>query len=219
MAADENATRFQRIQFAETLRDASDFPKRHGSLRLATERLRRSVKLAEQLLTEDPARTDARRLLATNLLELSEVDFLCGLFLEAGDSCRQVAGVFRALLAAPKEGNRLFDRLLLAAALTRQGACHRELGHQTEALASHAEAVTELRAIQEDLNGKHFLGRALVEQSRTLARFPAGRAEAERGLDEAIKLWEDLRGRSRQVLATRSGKPLPCRCAARCGSR
>jgi hypothetical protein len=110
--------------------------------------------------------------------------------------------VYRVLLAGPKEPTGRLDRLFLGMALTRLGACQQELDQQDEALAAHAAAVSELRTMKGDVNGMYTLGRALVEQARTQTKFHH-RAEAERGLDEAVRLWEELSSRFRHVLPYR----------------
>jgi tetratricopeptide (TPR) repeat protein len=201
-AASEPAAPLHRIHLAETLRDYSAVQKRQGRLRDATDSLRRSVQIAEELPASGRGQPDHRRVLATALLDLSDVEQTRGLFREAEQSSRRVAAVYRALLAVPGEQQGAFDQLFLAAALSRQGVCQRELGQPDEALRCHARAVRQLRALlahKEDVNGMHFLARALVEQARTLARFPQRGAEAERDLDEALGTWRDLGGRFPQT--------------------
>jgi serine/threonine-protein kinase len=190
-----------RKQLAETLRDYSQLQKRLGKLREATGSLRRSAEIAEGLRAAGPGQAHYTRALATALLDLSELEQSRGLLREAGESCRRVAELYRELLAAPGEKGQ-FDGLFLAAALTRQGACQRDLGRPEEALDPHTEAVRLLRALlaeRIDTNRSHFLGRALVEQARTLAKFPPRRAEAERGLDEAVGTWQALGKQSPRV--------------------
>jgi serine/threonine-protein kinase len=203
LAASPTATRLQQRLLGETLRDYSMLQKRRGRLRDATDSLRRSAKIAEDLLGSGPAEANIQRLLATTLLDLADVEYTRGLFREARESSRRASSVYRVLLALPREQHGPLDRLFFAAALNRQGMCQRELGQPAEALDWHGQAVKDLRAQlaqkKADMNVMHFLGRSLVEQSRTLTRIPERRAEAEPGLNEAVGLWQDLSGRSPQT--------------------
>jgi hypothetical protein len=100
------------------------------------------------------------------------------------------------LLGVPKADSHPYDELFLAMALIGRAVSERELGRTEPALASLAETLSRLRPLRErtkDSNVTHFLGRALLEQGRTLAALPDRQREAEEKVSEAIVIWEGLR--------------------------
>jgi tetratricopeptide (TPR) repeat protein len=122
------------------------------------------------------------------------VEQLRGQIRDAEQSCLRVVKIYSDLLAAAPGSRAAYDRLFLAMALTRLGACRQSHGQHSEAIEAHERAVKHLRRMGEkkDSNVRHYLGRALVEQARTLASNPERQAEAESGLNEAIAFWEAL---------------------------
>jgi serine/threonine protein kinase/tetratricopeptide (TPR) repeat protein len=194
LAAAENATLFRRIQLAETLRDFSTVQRLLGKLGAAADTLRRSLALAEPLRAAGLSETNSNRLLGTILVERSEVEHLRGQFPDAEQSCLRVAKIYSDLLAAPPGSRSAYDRLFLAMVLTRLGACRLGQGRPAEAIDAHERAIRHLRrmGVKQDSNVKHYLGRALVEQGRTLSAIPERHEEAEIGLNEAIGFWEEL---------------------------
>jgi serine/threonine-protein kinase len=214
LVASEGVTPYQRIQLAETLRDSSPMQKRMGKLSEASQRLQRSREIAEGLQAEAPGEAKYRRLLVTVLLELAEVEQTRGRFQQAGGTYRQAAGQCRVLLAGPREQ---LDRLFLAVALKGLGTCQRELRQLSEAADSHGDAVKQLRGMlkeRADINVTIYLGRALVEQGQTLAKLPTRGTDAERCLDEAVKIWEDVCNRLPQIVLFQEGKAVALRARA-----
>jgi tetratricopeptide (TPR) repeat protein len=202
LSASEGANRYHRIQLAETLRDSSVVPKRHGKLGVARERLQRSVQIAEGLPASGPGEIDPRSLLALSLLELAEVEHTRGQFEQADQACLRAIELYRALLAGPRESQGPHDRLLLAMALTYRGTCLRALGRDNEALDPVTEAVNNLRKMQKraaDDNVLHLLGMALVEQGFTMSKIASRHMEADGALGEAIRNWQALRRSSGQI--------------------
>jgi tetratricopeptide (TPR) repeat protein len=192
--ASQDATQFQRTHLAETLRDFAEIQKRAGKLDTAMDSLRRSLALAEALRESGLSEKDSQRLLGSILIELSEVEHLRGQFREAEQSCLRVVKIYGDLLAGPPDPRGAYDRLFLAMVLTRLGSCRQSQGRPAEAIEAHARAVKHLRMMDsKDGNIRHYLGRALVEQARTLTAFPERHAKAEKALAEAIGLWEELR--------------------------
>jgi serine/threonine-protein kinase len=192
LAAPEGAPLYRRIQLAETLRDFSSVQKLRGELGAATDTLRRSLALAEPLRESGLGLTDWERLLGSILIELSEVEHLRGQFRDAEQFCLRAARIYSDLLAAPPGSRAVYDRLFLGMVLTRLGACRQSQGRLAEAIDAHERSVKQLRKMEKDTNVRHYLGRALVEQARTLTSIPGRQAEAESGLSEAIVLWEAL---------------------------
>jgi tetratricopeptide (TPR) repeat protein len=199
----EGATRYHRIQLAETLRDSANLSSRLGKLGVAAERLHRSVKIAEGVTGSVPGEKDPRSLLALTLVDLAEVEQMRGRFEQAEQVSHRAVELYRALLAGPPSARGQFDQLFLAMALMSRGTCQRLLRHVDESLDSHAEAVNEMRKVRKQIPADdvlHFLGLALVEQALTLAKIPARHREAETALDEAIENWQAMRIRSPQRL-------------------
>jgi tetratricopeptide (TPR) repeat protein len=190
--------RAYRDQLAETLRDYSQILNRTGQLRDAAATLGRSAEIAAGLRADAPDRPAYRRTLATTRLDLAGVEHARGQFAAEAAAAREAAELLRGLLDLPKDQSYALDRLLLAMALTRLAVAQRELGQLDDALATHADALAQAKAHLErrnDNDAQHFLGRALVEQGRTRARFADRRPAAEADFNQAILLWEDLQKR------------------------
>src|SRR5438445_5887421 len=152
--------------------------------------------MSEELLAASPGRSPLQRLLAVALLDQSSMEYQLGLTAEAAEVCRRAADLYRRLEGATKQERDVLDPVLASAVWSRLGTCLRELGKPREALDAHAEAIKLVRAARiEAINlpeAQHFLARALLEQSRTLAKLPERDREGEGNLDEAILLWQDL---------------------------
>ncbi len=184
-----------RDRLAETLRDYSQLLIKIGRLREAADILRRSIDTAEGLRADSPEQPDYQRTLAISLNDLGGVEYSRGQFAASATSSRTSADLFRNLLGVSPKESRPFDGLFLAMSLTRLAASQRELGQIEAALSTHAESLTQLRALLQrgnDQNVRHFLGRGLVEQARTLTEIPDRQSEAERDLGQALGIWEQL---------------------------
>src|SRR5262249_21660220 len=134
-----------------------------------------------------------RQTVAFALLDLSAVQFTRGLVAESGQTAARAAELFREALAAPPEaGHSPYDPLLLAAALDRSAVSERELGRLDAARALHLEAIKLLDGLKEKTpEGVNLadvlstLARCRLDQSRTWAKTPERRANAERNLGAA----------------------------------
>jgi serine/threonine protein kinase len=195
-----------RNRLSETLRDASQLLQQTGKLAEAEGVLRRSLAVAEQLRAEVPGQPDYARTLATALLDLADVEADRGRFAESEGPARRGCDLMRGLVGNLAGQGHPLDRLLLTAALTQLGVAQRELGRADEARVTLAEAVKRGRGLVErggDNNARHFLGRALVEQGRALARLPDRPAEAEASFGEAVQVWQGVRAQAPQLAVYR----------------
>jgi eukaryotic-like serine/threonine-protein kinase len=190
-----------RSQLAQTLRDYSQVQKMRGRLGESARTLDHSLTIYEELLNSVAQTIENKRGRALTVLDMSEVQELRGQLPEAAQSCERIVAWFQELITAPKEKPVNFDRTFQAAAWTRLASCQRELNNPKEALPIHAQAVQQLKKMLSDktdiINTAHFLGRALVARSKTLAALPDQRQEAESDLNEAILLWQDLTAKNK----------------------
>jgi serine/threonine-protein kinase len=185
---------------SETLRDFSKLQARVGQLRQATETLQQSIAIAEKLLAEQPQRTASRRKLANSLLNLAAIEQTRGMT-EAGKVAEQAVQLFRELVALPPGERHPYDPVMLAAALNQAAAAERRSGREDAARSRHEEALSELQPLMAErrqgvnlVDVLHFRSWFLLEQCRTLLRFPTpeGQELAETKLGEVIEQWTRL---------------------------
>ncbi len=197
---------------AELLADDSQLQVRLGRLREAAAGLRRALDLVDGLRKREPDAPAYRRLQAIALLDLAGVESARGKFAESGQAARRAADLFRDLSRLPPGKSHPYDPLLLAAAKNQFGVAEREQGRTRPAWLAHAGAIKVLNAMQGQPRAGvnpddvvNHLGRCIVEQARTRAGSPEGRAAAEQNLGRAARAWEELARRHPAVAHYRAG--------------
>jgi serine/threonine-protein kinase len=187
-----------RDQLAEALRSSAHSLAYVGRHRDAEAALQRSLEVAEPLCAADGENTEHRRSLAASLLELGKVGIATGEWERSEASCRRAGEMFEAILNDEK-GRKANDFVHRGAALTRRAEALRELGRSDEAIRCDADAVAFF--------DKHFVSRkgdtlfeqyrawAVYCQAETLLRFRDA-ARAEKVLDRAVALWDELHQRT-----------------------
>jgi serine/threonine-protein kinase len=185
---------------SETLRDFSKLQAKVGQLRQATETLQQAIAIAEKLLAEEPQRSSYRRKLANSLLSLSGIEQSRGMT-EAGKTAEQAVQLFRELVALPRGERHPYDPVLLAAALNQAAVAERRSGREDTARSRHKEALSELQPLVAErrqgvnlVDVLHFRSWFLLEQCRTLLKFPTpeGQELAETNLGAVIEQWTRL---------------------------
>jgi tetratricopeptide (TPR) repeat protein len=196
----ENPSSTYRLGLAESFRDYSQLLNQAGELGAAREALRQCIDRSRKLVTVDPKYAFYRRTLASALLNLSAVEYDAGRYVESRDACKESAAIFAELLRAEPKDLHPYDGLFLAMSHNRSAIYLRETGSPEQALREHGQAVTEAQRVlatsPENNNFRNFVGRALVEQGRTLALKPEGRLSAEKNFSDAILIWRNLRERN-----------------------
>jgi serine/threonine-protein kinase len=207
---------FHREKLSETLREYANLQGRLGQLPEAKSTLERAIGLAERLSTDYSDGPRYQRTLAAGWLDLAGIQSDMGRFDQSGSAAKKARDLFRKLLDVATEDRHPLDPLLLAASLNRLAVSEREREEIKLARTAHSEAIKILRGLlgKSGINSDdvlHFLGRAIVEQSRTLARIPTSRPAAEKNLALAALRWKELEQRHPNIAMYREWQAIAYR--------
>jgi len=185
------------VKLAETWRDYAALQDNRGQLREAGKTLAGSIKLLEEVLTQDPNHEWAKRDIAVALLDQSANELSRGLIKEAKSSAIKSAELFAELAGGKPYA---YDPVMQAAAYNNAAKAERESGEINKAIALHLKAINMLGPLQNaqslavnpvDVN--FYLACFVIECSRTYGLWnESGWIEGIKQIDSAIKSLTNL---------------------------
>ena len=183
-----------RDELAMTLSDRAMLEKRMGKLRVSSATLDQAVQLA-QGPQGTRAGASARRTRATIDLDRASTAIALGQFEDAAQYAAQARELFDQWNTAPAGERQTIDPLLAAMAASRLAVARRELGRTVEALATHDDAVAQVRALagpKASRDVRYWECETRRERARTAAAAPDRRTSAAEDLVDVIRGLEKL---------------------------
>jgi tetratricopeptide (TPR) repeat protein len=185
----------QELLLADTLRDHASLRIKHGRLREAVEKLERSLEIVNRHKGDEKSPLYRRRL-ALVLRNLASIDYRQGKHERSQETTKtleRTAKLFRGLMDGAPQERSAYDPLLLASTLNLTAMISRDSGNLVVARAKHLAAIKLMLAARNERSKSvssadvaYFMAECQIEWCKTLAKGPAGFAQAETNMGVAI---------------------------------